>query len=50
MLLVAAISMAAFLTILAEVGWAWVDISDPIIFAHSIFGIVTIGIAHIQVN
>ncbi len=50
MVLVALISIAAFLVILAEDGWSWAGLDDPVCFAHSIFGIVTIGIAHFQVN
>lgn len=43
-------SITAFIVILAELDWKWVEISTPVEFAHSIFGIVTIGISIIQVS
>ena len=43
------ISVAAFLIILADLDWNWVELSDPLSFAHSITGIATIFLSIIQV-
>lgn len=42
-------SVIAFLVILAEADWKWIPVSESAAFAHSIFGIVCIGLAIIQV-
>ena len=50
MILVALISIAALLIILSARRWSWVNADEqPLEFAHSIFGIVTIGLSVIQV-
>ncbi len=49
MVCVTLISIASFIIILWGVEWKWVDPDESVIFAHSIFGIVTIGLAIIQV-
>lgn len=45
------ISIVAFLIILSNANWQWVSLkSDPVfIFVHSIFGILAISLAFIQV-
>lgn len=50
MLIVPIMSIAAFILALYFDKWKWVDTSDPVCFAHSIVGIVTIGLSIIQVN
>ena len=51
MMSVPIISVAAFIVILWEANWQWISISDSTtFFAHSIFGIVTIGLSIIQVS
>jgi hypothetical protein len=51
MLLVPVISIIALLVILAKLDWKWVSAKeDKTAFAHSIFGIVAIGLAFFQVN
>ena len=42
-------SLISFLVILSELDWKWVTTSQPATFAHSIFGIVSIGFAFFQV-
>jgi hypothetical protein len=42
-------SFTAFMVILADLDWKWVARSGSINFIHSIFGIVTVGLAIIQV-
>ncbi|CAF1122033.1 unnamed protein product, partial [Brachionus calyciflorus] len=42
-------SITAFLVILADVGWKWVETTSKVSFVHSIFGIVVIGLSIIQV-
>ncbi len=49
MILVVLMSITAFIVILADLNWKWVESSDTIEFIHSIFGIITIGFAIIQV-
>jgi hypothetical protein len=49
MICVTLISIASFIIILWGVEWKWVDPDESVIFAHSIFGTVTIGLAIIQV-
>lgn len=49
MILVVLMSITAFIVILADLEWKWVENSGSINFIHSIFGIVTIGLAIIQV-
>lgn len=49
MILVAVISIVAFIVILAYKEWSWLDTEDAVAFTHSIFGIVTIGLAVLQV-
>ena len=50
MILVAVISIVGFIVILAYEEWSWLEIDDPVAFTHSIFGIVTIGLAILQVT
>lgn len=42
-------SIAAFLVILADLEWKWIEKTNKVSFAHSIFGIVLIGLSLIQV-
>jgi hypothetical protein len=49
MVCVPIISVAAFIIILANLDWTWVETENTIMFAHSIFGIVAIGLSLIQV-
>ena len=49
MIFVPILSIIAFIVILADLGWKWVDIESKVGFAHSIFGIVVIGLSVIQV-
>ncbi|CAF1098188.1 unnamed protein product [Brachionus calyciflorus] len=49
MIFVPICSLAAFLVILADVGWKWVETTSKVSFAHSIFGMVLIGLSLIQV-
>ena len=50
MVSVAVISLVSFLIILSDLNWTWIDSSFTLIFVHSIFGIITIGLAFIQVS
>ena len=43
-------SIVSFIVILADLNWKWVDSASPVSFAHSIFGILTVGLALIQVK
>lgn len=49
MLLVVIISVVGLIVILSFRNWTWVTTDEPVIFAHSIFGIVTISLAVLQV-
>lgn len=49
MIIVSLISITAFIVILSELDWKWVTTDEPLNFAHSIFGIVAIGLPIIQV-
>ena len=49
MIMVAIISIAGLLVILAGVNWTWTTTDEPLQFTHAIFGIVAIGLVHIQV-
>jgi hypothetical protein len=49
MILVTAISITAFIVILAGLEWKWVSPDDKLEFTHSIFGIVTISVSILQV-
>ena len=42
-------SIAGFLVMLAELDWKWVPITSKVSFAHSIMGMVVIGLSFIQV-
>lgn len=44
------ISITAFILVLADKGWKWIQADERVAFAHSIFGIVVIGILIFQVN
>ena len=50
MIAVTLVSVGAFIAILADVGWNWIEIDEPLAFSHSIVGIVTVGLSIIQVN
>lgn len=50
MIFVPICSVTAFIVILADLNWKWVSASSKVEFAHSIFGIVTIGLSIIQVE
>jgi len=45
-------SIVAFIVILADLKWKWVQLIDTqkVNFAHSIIGIIVIGLSLIQVN
>jgi hypothetical protein len=43
------LSFIAFLVILSYLDWQWIDPSESLNFAHSIFGIVVLGLALFQV-
>ena len=45
-------SIVAFIVILADLKWKWVELIDTqkVNFAHSIIGIIVIGLALVQVN
>ena len=49
MVCVPIISIAAFIIILWNLNWKWIEMEDKMMFAHSIFGIVAIGLSLIQV-
>ena len=50
MISVPIISIMSFLIILSNKNWQWLQVTDSsVMFVHSIFGIVTIGLAFIQV-
>lgn len=44
------LSVIALLVILADKDWKWIDKNKLTEFVHSIFGIITIGLAFIQVD
>lgn len=48
MIFVVLMSIIAFLIILADLSWSWVKLSASL--AHSVFGMLTIGLAFIQVR
>ena len=50
MMFVPIVAITAFIVILADLNWKWIDASEQLEFAHSIIGIVTIGFSIIQVN
>ena len=50
MISVPVLSLIAFLVILSDLDWQWVETSEQLNFAHSIFGIVTISLSIIQVK
>ena len=50
MLLATVLSIAGFVIIFAQLNWNWVSMTDGKVFLHSIFGIVAIVIAVIQVK
>lgn len=50
MLSVPVISIVSFLVILADVQWKWISQTISLNFAHSIIGIITIGLSVIQVR
>jgi hypothetical protein len=50
MISVPIISITAFILALAAAGWAWVSSSSTLIFAHSIIGIIVIGLSIVQVK
>ncbi len=45
-------SIVAFILILADLKWKWVELieTQKVNFAHSIIGIIVIGLSLIQVN
>lgn len=43
-------SIVAFIVILSDLNWLWVDPTESVNFSHSFFGIVTIVIAIAQVD
>lgn len=49
MISVPIISLIAFLVILSDLKWKWVDSTEQPHFAHSIIGIITISFSFIQV-
>ena len=50
MIAIPLVSIGAFVIILADLGWSWVEMSEPLAFSHSIIGIVTVGLSIIQVS
>ena len=52
MMFIPIVSVAAFIVILWDLDWKWVQLTDfqVVNFVHSIFGIVVIGLSFIQVN
>lgn len=44
------LSFIALMVILADKNWTWIDKYNLTSFVHSIFGMITIGLAFIQVN
>ena len=49
MILCTIVTIAAFIVILAQSNWKWIDPHERLEFVHSIFGIVAIGLSVIQV-
>ena len=50
MMSVPVVSIVAFMVILADLNWKWVDFElTPISFAHSIFGILAIAMSLVQI-
>lgn len=49
MVLTLIFSFVAFMVILSELDWKWVSTDRPVSLIHSIFGMITIGLAFIQV-
>ena len=49
MISVLVLSVIAFLVILGDLNWKWTPQTSAITYTHSIFGIVSIGCALIQV-
>ena len=49
MIFVPICSSVAFIVILADLEWKWLETTQLTNFVHSIFGIVTIGLSIIQV-
>ena len=52
MMFIPVASIVAFIVILADLKWKWIELSDTVVvnFIHSIIGIVVIGFSLIQVN
>ena len=50
MMLVPVLSIVALILILADQDWTWLDQSDQVAFAHSITGIIAIGLSVVQVK
>ena len=50
MIFVPIVAITAFIVILADLDWKWVESSERLPFAHSIIGIITIGFSLIQVR
>lgn len=50
MMFVPVVAITAFIVILADLNWKWVDSNETIPFVHSIIGIITIGFSMIQVK
>ena len=49
MFIVPVLSIISFLIILSKEKWKWIPIESKASFAHSIFGIVAIGLSVLQV-
>ena len=49
MISVPIVSIIAFIIILSQLKWTWVDSTDQLNFAHSIIGIITISFSVVQV-
>jgi hypothetical protein len=50
MISVPIINITAFILALAAASWTWVSSSSSLIFAHSIIGIIIIGLSIVQVK
>jgi len=49
MISVPIVSIIAFIIILSQLKWTWVDSTQQLNFAHSIIGIITISFSVVQV-
>ena len=49
MISVPIVSIIAFIVILSQLKWGWIDSTEQLNFAHSIIGIITISFSVVQV-